>query len=198
MKKQRFAGEEYLRSMINAFLSPVLIIDKDLIIHDANIASERILGSDWSLKQKRLCGYAINCIYTLNTAGTCGKADACFKCAIRQTSEAFINGTHVFKQIADMSLKYNGKIHEICFIVSCAPFRYQNNNYFILTLEDITELSELHRIVPICSFCHKVRDDSDCWQQVDEYFHKYSTVKFSHGICSDCAKKNYPGLILNE
>ncbi len=90
-----------------------------------------------------------------------------------------------------MNLERDGKVNEICFLVSGAPMQYSGNNYVVLTLEDITELTELRKIVPICSFCRKVRDDSDYWQQVETYFLKYSNIRFSHGICPDCRKKQY-------
>ena len=51
----------------------------------------------------------------------------------------------------------------------------------ILTLEDIIELTELCRIIPICSFCRKVRDDGDYWQELNTT--KYS-IRFSQ-VCPD-------------
>ncbi len=56
MKEQILVGEEYLRSILDAFPSPVLIVDKNLSIHDANAASKQLLGNDIDTKIKRLCG----------------------------------------------------------------------------------------------------------------------------------------------
>jgi len=47
-------------------------------------------------------------------------------------------------------------------------------------------------ILPICSPCKKIRDDSGFWSQVDAYISKHSDVQFSHGVCPDCMKKLYP------
>lgn len=52
-----------------------------------------------------------------------------------------------------------------------------------------SELKSLRKIVPICSHCKKIRDDSGFWESVEEYFKKYA--EFSHGICPVCAKKYY-------
>lgn len=46
MKKQYLVGEEYLRSILDAFPSPVLLVDKNLSIHDANAASKQLLRYD--------------------------------------------------------------------------------------------------------------------------------------------------------
>ena len=45
-------------------------------------------------------------------------------------------------------------------------------------------------ILPICSYCKKIRDDKNYWQQLESYFAKYSHVRFSHGICPDCYEKH--------
>ena len=47
-------------------------------------------------------------------------------------------------------------------------------------------------LLPICSYCKKVRDDKGYWEQVDVYIHRHSLVDVSHGICPDCTKKHFP------
>ena len=52
--------------------------------------------------------------------------------------------------------------------------------------EALAEVKTLQGILPICSYCKKVRDDQDYWQQVEGYLSKHSGVQFSHGICPHC------------
>ena len=40
--------------------------------------------------------------------------------------------------------------------------------------------------MPICSYCKKIRDDQNYWQQVESYVGKHSDAKFSHSICPQC------------
>lgn len=51
------------------------------------------------------------------------------------------------------------------------------------------EIMTLRGIVPICSHCKKVRDDSGFWQQVESYVSSHSEAEFTHGICPDCMKE---------
>jgi sigma-B regulation protein RsbU (phosphoserine phosphatase) len=44
----------------------------------------------------------------------------------------------------------------------------------------------LQGLLPICSYCKKVRDDQNYWQQVEGYIEDHADVSFSHGICPDC------------
>ena len=57
--------------------------------------------------------------------------------------------------------------------------------------EALTELKTLRGIVPICSSCKKIRDDSGYWQQVDEYISTHTDIEFTHGICPDCRQQLY-------
>lgn len=58
--------------------------------------------------------------------------------------------------------------------------------------ESLAEIRTLRKILPLCSFCKKVRDDKGYWEQVDVYLHKHSSVDVSHSICPECMKKHYP------
>lgn len=54
-------------------------------------------------------------------------------------------------------------------------------------LEDALEnVKQLQGMLPICSYCKKIRDDQNYWQKVETYISDHSEVRFSHGICPDC------------
>jgi len=54
-------------------------------------------------------------------------------------------------------------------------------------LEDALEhIKTLQGILPICSYCKKIRDDRNYWQQLELYISNHSEAEFSHAICPDC------------
>jgi hypothetical protein len=53
-------------------------------------------------------------------------------------------------------------------------------------LEDVKQLRGL---LPICSYCNKIRNDEDYWEQVESYITRNSGVEFSHSICPSCYEK---------
>jgi len=53
------------------------------------------------------------------------------------------------------------------------------------------EVKTLRGILPICSFCKKIRDDDGYWNQVEVYVKERSDADFSHSLCPDCAQKHY-------
>lgn len=61
----------------------------------------------------------------------------------------------------------------------------------------ITEVKILSGLLPICSFCKKIRDDKGSWNPIESYIDKNSDARFSHSLCSDCATKEYPDIKLD-
>lgn len=59
----------------------------------------------------------------------------------------------------------------------------------------LSEVKTLSGFLPICASCKKIRDDAGYWQQIEVYIRDRSDAQFSHGICPDCAKRLYPGLM---
>ena len=44
----------------------------------------------------------------------------------------------------------------------------------------------LEEMLPICSYCKKVRDDQNYWQQLEGYISERTGFDFSHSVCPDC------------
>jgi hypothetical protein len=49
----------------------------------------------------------------------------------------------------------------------------------------------LQGLVPICAFCKRIRDEAGHWQQLEWFISEYSSARFSHTFCQDCAQKHY-------
>ncbi|HEV2176394.1 MAG TPA: response regulator transcription factor [Terriglobia bacterium] len=52
--------------------------------------------------------------------------------------------------------------------------------------EALSRVKRLQGLLPICSYCKKIRDDGNYWQQVEAYITERSEAEFSHGICPGC------------
>jgi DNA-binding response OmpR family regulator len=50
----------------------------------------------------------------------------------------------------------------------------------------LSQVRQLQGLLPICSYCKKIRDEKNYWQRVDNYLSEHTDVRFSHGICPDC------------
>ena len=56
----------------------------------------------------------------------------------------------------------------------------------------LSHIKTLQGILPICMHCHKIRDDQDAWQKLEQYVTQHSDAKLSHSICPECMEKYYP------
>lgn len=50
----------------------------------------------------------------------------------------------------------------------------------------LAEVRTLQAILPICSYCKRIRDDQNYWQSVEGYVSRHTNSRFSHGICPSC------------
>ena len=60
--------------------------------------------------------------------------------------------------------------------------------------EAFGRVNQLKRLLPICMFCKKIRDDQDYWKEIDSYLHEQTGTDFSHGICPQCMELHYKEL----
>jgi CheY-like chemotaxis protein len=52
----------------------------------------------------------------------------------------------------------------------------------------LASVKQLSGLLPICSYCKRIRGDDQYWQQVEGYIAAHSDAQFSHGICPACYK----------
>ncbi len=53
----------------------------------------------------------------------------------------------------------------------------------------INNVKQLRGLLPICSYCKRIRSDSDYWEQVESYISNHTDAEFSHGICPCCYER---------
>jgi hypothetical protein len=64
-------------------------------------------------------------------------------------------------------------------------------------------ISELEEMLPICSFCKKIRrfdadpEQQESWQTIEHFIHERTGTRFSHSLCPECLEKHY-GEILHD
>lgn len=73
----------------------------------------------------------------------------------------------------------------------------RERDHLILELrEALSKVRTLSGLLPLCSYCKKIRDDKGYWNQLEAYLQKHSEADFSHSICPDCADKHFPEMDL--
>lgn len=61
-------------------------------------------------------------------------------------------------------------------------------------IASLDEIKILRGILPICSYCKRIRTEDDTWDQMETYIHEHSEADFSHTVCPDCLGKHFPDI----
>lgn len=112
---------------------------------------------------------------------------------------AAINQGHVYRYILK---PWNSGEMQIAIMQGVERYQLkQENRDLLLALEKknaelgemvrakTIEVKKLQSLLPICSYCRKIRDDKDAWHELEAYLCQYSDILFTHGICPHCYEK---------
>jgi PAS domain S-box-containing protein len=78
-------------------------------------------------------------------------------------------------------------IYSVARDVTASKQAEDEREQLVRELQDaLAEVKTLLEILPICSYCRKIRDDENYWHTVESYFSQHTTTQFSHGICPSC------------
>ena len=137
-------------------------------------------------------GDALKCVNSVLTPDGCGCADACRKCVLRNSvkrcldTHAVVRGKTRFRQIDSRGGR------DAFFLVTATPFESAGQAFALLGLDDIGEQLKLRGILPVCAYCHRVRNERNEWEDVARYVTANLAVDWSHGICEPCLEKHHP------
>jgi hypothetical protein len=126
--------------------------------------------------------------------------------------------TYLFFVPVILATRYNGGFYGLCFAILLPMFRLAF--YFVwvdplsfrdsvlntvirivvlvsaaLLIDRVTrqaqEIRVLRGVLPVCSFCMKIRDSKERWLSLETYIADHSEAKMSHTVCPDCGRRHY-------
>jgi PleD family two-component response regulator len=54
----------------------------------------------------------------------------------------------------------------------------------------LSDVKQLTGLLPMCSYCKRVRNDKNYWDQIESYLCKHSDLQLSHSVCDECFGKH--------
>lgn len=186
MNNENKAG--LLRNIFDAMPSMIFVVDDDVNVQEYNKAAADFLLMERLSILKRHGGEILHCIHSTDVPEGCGRAPFCKGCVIRNSVKRASEGNRVERARIRLEVLRNGNKTEIYALITASPFTYNDKDLVLLVIEDISVIAELQRLIPICSICHKIRDEKEAWSQIEAYFKDNWDVDFSHSLCPDCYK----------
>jgi PAS domain S-box-containing protein len=185
----------YYRTILDAIPLPIFVVDEDVRIQDLNQAAAIGFGLNKGTVLKRRGGEVLHCLHSQDVPEGCGRGEFCRTCVIRKSVKASLQGQTVTRRRAKVELLLGGSKQEQELLITASPMPSQDEPLALLILEDISEMTTLREIIPICAKCKKIRNDQEYWRTVESYFKEHIGVDFSHGLCPTCLKEFYPDLV---
>ena len=169
---------------------PVFIVDDKIRILDSNTAAQKLFDPLNFTIPPPDGAQLLNCLYAQEQAG-CGNTPACEHCVIRKSVADSLRAVTITRRPMKFATVSGGQKKELELLITATPYPEAGKKVVVLIVEDLTDFSRLKAIIPICSYCKRVRNEADFWQQVDRYIHEHIGLNFSHGICPECLQKHY-------
>jgi PAS domain-containing protein len=184
-----------IAEILDAYPAPTLVVDEDVRILFASRSARgylRLSREDVPAILLQRGGQVLRCLNAEIVADGCGRAPACRQCVIRNSVQAAFERGTVHREKAFLQLRDGAETVERYFLVSARAVRYEGYLIAVLMLEDISELVQLKKILPICMGCGQIRNAAGQWQKLPLYLKEQADVDVSHGVCPTCLDRLYP------
>jgi hypothetical protein len=175
-------------TVFDALPFPAFIVDEDMRVLASNTAAARLLQSEPTRALRQRGGEALNCI---NSASGCGKSESCADCVLRTSVYFALKGREPVRRRARLELAVADHVEEMLALITATPMVFEGADRVLLYLENLPLLFALTDVLPVCMGCRKVRDE-DLWLQIESYLDSHLDLKFSRGLCPECAARIYP------
>lgn len=189
MEPKSFDESNYMLGLLDVIPAMIFVVDDDVKLINFNKTSTRAFGLDKEAVFRRRGGEVLNCIHSHDNPAGCGKGPFCKDCVLRNSVYSAFNNHAVTRQYAQLSLQIDDGIRNIECLITAAPIIYEDELATMLVIEDISEIAILRKLVPMCAWCKKIRNDQQYWESVEKYFDSQMNLDVTHGICPECAQK---------
>ena len=171
---------------------PCTIVDKNFSVCYENQTAKELWGS--SLGKK--------CYATFHNLQS--RCESCHSAEVfadgmihKEEKQTLINGSEHHLEITSAPLQDAfGKVFAVVNItrdVTIRKITEKSKEHLIQELQGaLAKTKQLNGLLPICSYCKKIKDGNGDWQQLERYLRSHAEVEFSHGICQECGEKHHP------
>ncbi len=166
----------------------LMIVNDETKVEVINEAAQIFFNISNEEAYLRKCGDILKCINADSVEG-CGGCVVCSKCILRKSIVEALNGKIVSRNKGTFHVIHKGEAKVMTLLVTAAPIYYEKNNLVIVIAEDISLITQLQGLIPICSVCHCISDGKGEWMALEKYLMKHSEAELTHDICPVCSEK---------
>lgn len=199
MEQLSFDKVGSLSELVDALPILTFIADSDLRVLDLNATASKGLDTSRREVRGKQIGEVLNCNHWNGVSGGCGRSEPCRECLVRNLLRQAIAERQAIadRRVCGGSTKgelcRNGHSIEVFLQVTAAPFEHEGRALAFLLMQDVTELTQLRKLLPVCVDCGSVRNDAAYLEGVRAYLNMKAELDWAHPICPACRAKLHPG-----
>ncbi|MDF2570136.1 MAG: hypothetical protein K0R55_1740 [Sporomusa sp.] len=177
---------EFFRLLFKVIPTGIVLVDANGYVKAINPEGSKMFCVDPLESTNCYGGELFRCV---NAKDGCGLASACQECILRTNAMLAIKGQTVSRQKGKFCIIQDNNIKQFILQVTATPLIYNQQSLAILIIEDISLITELSGLIPICSSCHSIRDDKGNWLNIAKFLEDHSEAELTHDYCPKCAKE---------
>ncbi|MCC5463918.1 PAS domain-containing protein [Pelosinus baikalensis] len=166
----------------------LMIVNDATKIEVINEAAQNIFNISNEEAYLQKCGDILKCI-NADTLEGCGECIVCRKCILRKSVLEALNGKVVSRNKGTFHVIHQGEVKVLTLLVTASPIYYEKNTMVIVIAEDVSLITQLQGMIPICSVCHRIHDEKGEWMALEKYLMNHSEAELTHDICPVCSEK---------
>lgn len=171
-----------------------LVMDAQGRVYAINEITSNLIGKTNEEVYLKQNGEILQCVHRNDDPRGCGFGPYCQTCIIRTSAIEATKGEEIRRKKGRFVIEGKDQYKEMNLLVSAAPVEYKGEKLAVIILEDVSFVTELEGLIPICVSCKRIRDTEEDWISIERYIEKKSEAEFTHDICPDCRTKLYPDL----
>lgn len=131
--------DDFYRVVLDSIPSPLLIVEKDVIIVDYNVSADSLIREQREVALKQRFGHVIHCLHAHDVPAGCGRGPSCGQCLIRTAVNHALSGTAITRQRLELEQTEADKTHKTVYWLTTTPLTYDQRTYALLLLDQAND-----------------------------------------------------------
>ncbi|MDF2501287.1 MAG: hypothetical protein K0Q77_2001 [Anaerosporomusa subterranea] len=179
---------DLFRKLFEVMPTSVILVNIEGRVIAINSAGQKFFQIGDSEAYLRPGGEALRCVNAANP-GDCGQTTFCQDCILRKSVKLAFEGQEISRNKGSFLAWHNGQPVRLDILVTATRLEYQGHNLALVIVEEISNITQLQGLLPICCSCHRIRNQEGNWTRLETFIEKHSEADFTHDLCPVCSEK---------
>ncbi len=181
-------NESFAAFLLKTMPLAVMIVNDQVRVQGINEAAQKFLCTSSEEAHSKKCGDVLKCVHARGARG-CGGSTFCAKCVLRKSVLEALEGRTVSRNKGNFDIVLDGTVKRWTLLVTASPIVYENMRMVIVLAEDVSLITQIQGLIPICSACHCIRGEQGDWNSLEDYLSTHSEAELTHDFCPICSEK---------